>query len=218
MEYRYLAEVSAVEQDDLLRRGIRHFGHVYFQPRCPGCSRCLSLRVPVRSFRPSRSQRRVLARNRDLEIEVGAPAVDAERLELHGRFHRERQAARGWRPADRGPEEYFDAFVAGPVKVLELRYRLCGRLVALAYVDEAATALSSIYGMWEPSEARRGLGTFDVLSEIELACRLGKEHLYLGYCVQGCPSLEYKQSFRPCEVLRGEAWEPWDPAIERAGP
>lgn len=216
MELRCLQTVSADEQDELLSRGIRHFGHLYFQPRCPSCSRCLSLRVPVTSFRPSRSQRRVLARNRDVVVEMGSPSVDEERLSLYHRFHRDRELTRGWRRSEKDADEYFDAFVAGPVRVIELRYRLHGRLVALAYVDEAATSLSSIYGLWEPSEARRGLGTLDVLCEIELARRLGKDHLYLGFYVRGCQSLEYKSSFRPCEILRDGVWQP-EAALSRSG-
>ncbi|MBN1443559.1 MAG: GNAT family N-acetyltransferase, partial [Planctomycetes bacterium] len=90
---------------------------------------------------------------------------------------------------------------------LEFRYRLGGRLVGVAYVGEGTDALNSIYSFADPSLARRSLGTFDVLSEIQEAARRGKEYLYLGYHVRGCSSMEYKAGFRPFEVLRHGRWE-----------
>jgi hypothetical protein len=37
----------------------------------------------------------------------------------------------------------------------------------------------------------------------QLARELGCQHMYLGYRVDGCPSLTYKGMFRPHELLMG---------------
>jgi arginine-tRNA-protein transferase len=45
------------------------------------------------------------------------------------------------------------------------------------------------------------LGTLNVMTLVEDARARGLRHVYLGYRVSGCPSLRYKSSFRPHEVL-----------------
>ena len=50
-------------------------------------------------------------------------------------------------------------------------------------------------------KARRGLGTYGALHEIEFAAGAGIDFYYLGYWVQGCRKMEYKADFRPCEAL-----------------
>jgi arginyl-tRNA--protein-N-Asp/Glu arginylyltransferase len=45
---------------------------------------------------------------------------------------------------------------------------------------------------------------------IAAAKERGVPHVYLGYYVEGCRSLEYKARFTPNEVLRdGSTWEPF---------
>jgi arginine-tRNA-protein transferase len=132
--------------------------------------------------------------------------VNEERLDLYHRFHEDRHRRRGWPAPSIDPLEYFGAFADNAVSTLEFRYRLHGRLVAVAYVDESPEALNSIYAFSDPGLARRSLGTNDVLLEIEAARARGKEHLYLGYTVAGCPSMAYKRLFRPHEILRDGRW------------
>jgi len=206
LEVRLVGDLTGEEQDRELSGGVRRFGRTLFRPTCSGCNECVPIRVPVAGFRPSKSQRRVLRRNLDIAVEVGEPDVDLERLHLHRRFHEERERRRGWASSAMNLEEYVDSFLDNAVPTLECRYRLGGKRVAVAYVDESPRALNSVYAFHEPELSRRGLGTFDVLVEIEEARRRGKEHLYLGFLVEGCISMEYKRSFRPCEVLVGGKW------------
>ncbi len=48
--------------DRRLERGQRRHGKLVYEPKCEGCQECISLRLPVESFEPSRSQRRVWLR------------------------------------------------------------------------------------------------------------------------------------------------------------
>ena len=65
-----------------------------------------------------------------------------------------------------------------------------------------AEALSAIYCYYDPSDRARSLGTFNLLSLLTGARERGLPHVYLGYYVAGCRSMEYKRKFRPNEVLR----------------
>lgn len=204
--YRLVSELQPREYDEKLSQGWRLFGSILFSPNCSGCSECLSIRVPVERFSPSRSQRRVLRRNRDLSLEVGGPKLDGERLDLYTRHHADRETRRGWPAASMGFEEYYETFCLNAVETIEFCYRLDDRLVAVAYVGEAQESLNSIYAFTDPALARRSLGVYDVLCEIEEARRLSKSYLYLGYYVSGCKSMEYKASYRPHQVLGSEGW------------
>ncbi len=158
-------------------------------------------------FAPSKSQRRVLRANRDVSLEIGEPMVDAERLDLHFRFHLEKHLTLGWPEPQTSPMDYLASFVMNSVPTHEFRYRLGGSLVAIAYVDEGSRALSSQYAFYDPEFSARSLGTFDILQEIETARRWKKKYLHLGYYVRGCRSMAYKAAFRPHEILVDGEWQ-----------
>ena len=48
------------------------------------------------------------------------------------------------------------------------------------------------------------LGTFNVLSVIRAALDQNIPHVYLGFFVKGCRSLEYKARFRPNQALHSD--------------
>lgn len=203
LNYDIVARVTAEEYQKLLLQGWRRFGHSLFRPNCPACRKCLSIRIPVMEFRPNRSQRRAWAANHhEILLEIGKPAVSEEKLALYDRFHDARTDLLGW-PAHspKGPDDYAEAFVENPFETEEWRYYLGDRLVGVGYVDRLSIGLSAIYFFHDPELPRRSLGTYNVLSVIDESRRSSLPHTYLGYCVAGCRSLEYKANFRPNEVL-----------------
>lgn len=206
-ELRLLGGIGGEEYAARLGEGFRRFGAVLFRPACEACSACIPLRVAVERFRPSRSQRRVLRRNRATRVEAGPPAVDGERLEVYAAFLKERSERVGWEPREADEDAYRRSFVENIVPTIELRYRVEGRLAAVSYADLSPGALNSIYCYHHPDFHRLSPGTFDVLTQIAMAARLGLRHLYLGYSIAGCRSMEYKARFRPAEVLVGGEWK-----------
>ena len=206
LNVRWVGSLSQDELDEELASGGRRFGSALFRPDCPACQECVPLRIPVADFRPSKSQRRVLRKNADLEVTVGEPLVSEERLELHRRFHSSRHASHSWPRSIIDFSEYFESFVDNVVPTLEFCYRLESTLVAVAYVGESTRAFNSIYAFHDPDLARRGLGTYDLLCELGEAKRRGKEYVYLGYNVEGCRSMEYKSTYYPHELRIDGEW------------
>lgn len=202
-EYRYLTEVTPEEMDALLDHGWRRFGVAYFQPVCQGCSECVSLRIPVAELRPSKSQRRARSKCAGLRVETGTPELDLERLDLYKAWHRMREAQRGWRENDLSAQTYGWLFCQPNTCAREMRYYLGSRLVAVGLVDETKTALSSVYFYFSPEIAWMSPGIFSVLCEVEYARERSLQYVYLGYRVQECPSVAYKNQFRPHEILVG---------------
>jgi leucyl-tRNA---protein transferase len=210
MEYEHVSELTAEEYAARMMAGWRRFGHTLFRPRCPSCQACRSLRVEVDRFSPNRGQRRVRKANEGaVQLQVGSPRVSRARLALYQRFHDHRARTRGWDEREESPSSYHSAFVFNPFPTEEWSYFLNGRLVGVGLVDSLPVGLSAIYFVHEPDHHRRGLGTWNVLCLIDEARRRGLPHLYLGYWVADCPSLAYKASFRPFEILGTDgAWHP----------
>jgi arginine-tRNA-protein transferase len=203
LEYEQFAEVSAADYMERMRAGWRRFGFSLFHPVCPACNRCRSIRVLVDRFRPNRAQRRCMQLNRDLiRTEIGKPRVSRARLKLYDRFHAFQTMNKGWplHPA-KDSESYIESFVYNPFPTQEWCYYLNDRLIGVGYVDDLPGGLSAIYFFYDPDERRRSLGIFNVLSIIESAKQRGIPHVYLGYYVAGCRSMEYKATFGPNQVL-----------------
>jgi arginine-tRNA-protein transferase len=182
-----------------LKAGWRRFGPVMFRHDCPSCQRCQSIRVPVATFQTSRSQNRAWKANqKGVQIRISRPAASPEKLDLFRRFHVHAHRAKGW-PLD--PAQDLSLFTRNPFPTEEWTYYLEAKLVGVGYVDALPEGLSAIYFFHDPVERRRSLGTFNILSMIAAARERGLPHVYLGYYVEGCRSLEYKGRFRPNEVL-----------------
>ena len=193
--------LSAEEYEALMDQGYRKFGMGLFRPVCGTCQECRPLRVAVESFRPDRSQRRAWARNQDLAVRVAEPTVDAARLELFRRYHQSQALRKGWSENEVAADEYAMSFAVNPVPSLEVSVWEGHALRAVVITDITPHVVSAIYHFYDPSHARRGLGTFCVLQTLALARRLRKTWVYLGYYVTGCGSLAYKARFKPCEIM-----------------
>lgn len=186
----------------MLDAGFRRSGRLLYQPICAGCRECVPLRVPVASFRPSASQRRVLRRNADLGVARVLEVDDREHHDLYRRY------VRDWhgQPDDAADDAWREFLVRTPADTLHFDYRAPdGRLIAWGVCDRGVRVLSSVYFCFDPAESRRSLGTFGALREIAYAAQHGLSYYHLGYCVQGCPAMQYKAGFRPNQRLGTDA-------------
>ena len=195
LNYEVVGELTPLEYQDRLKAGWRRFGYSLFRPACPSCRMCLSLRVPVATFCPDRSQRRALAANRAVEVVVGRPEATREKLNLYDRFHEYQRAAKGG--PDGGPTsaaDYVESFVDHPFPTDEWCYYRDGRLIGVGYVDVLPEAMSAIYFYYDPHVPSPGTLTCR-------SCRRRRDVPTLSRLFRrGLPVAEYAR-FRPNEVL-----------------
>lgn len=201
--------VSPAGIDALWADGWRHFGTHFFRYNLGiyefDIRVVVPLRIPLGNFAFSKSQRRTLRRNSDLTTEIGPIDVTPQAEKL---FKRHRQRFRSG-----VPNSIYDFIAeeseASPVESREISVKdASGKLLAVSYFDIGASAVSGIYAMFDPEEARRGLGIFTMLKEIEFAISEGKELYYLGYAYEGESFYDYKKRFRPSEAFNWKgAWE-----------
>jgi len=197
-------DVPASVYHELMNLRFRRSGDYFYQPVCHGCDQCVPIRVPVGAFVASRSQRRVVRRNQDVEVAVGVPVYSDEKFSLYRRYMRE------WHGKRDVDEHDFQRFlVESPVASVEFQYRDAGgRLLALGICDVSAASLSTVYFYFDPASAGRSLGTYGALVEIDWARRNAIPHYYLGYWVPGSATMDYKARFQPHELLREGEWIP----------
>ncbi|MBL8756196.1 MAG: arginyltransferase [Planctomycetes bacterium] len=204
-ERAFLAEhVDAAIYHDLMDLGFRRSGQVFYAMACPDCAACVPIRVPVATFRPSKSQRRVLRRNPDVVLQARKPEATDETHALYRKYlqHQHPDPAR-----DDSREAFTNWLYAGDVvDTLELRYTVGDRLVAVSIVDVCTRSVSAVYHFFDPDEADRSLGVFSVLAEIDWAAQHGIPYYYLGFWIEGCPTMHYKANYAPHELLRHGAW------------
>lgn len=184
----------------LMDLNFRRLGPVFYRPQCEACDECRMIRVPVDEFRPSRAQRRCRERNRDLSVEAGPPRPSDEKHDLYRRYLLDRHDGQ----MDGSPLEFHGFLYASQVATLEVVYRAEGRLLGVGLVDVEPLALSAVYCFFDPADARRSPGVFNILWLIEECRRRGAPYLYLGYYVHDSPKMSYKAGFRPNEILDAE--------------
>jgi len=187
-----------------LARGFRRAGGHVYHPHCPHCHACEPCRIDVAAFAPDRSLRRCMVANSDLDLSECEPGLSDERHDLYARYLRARHPGGGM---DDASDEDFSHFLASPWSpTVFLEFRLAGRLVAVAVTDLCETGLSAVYTFFEPELPRRGLGTYAILRQIDLARARELPHLYLGYWIESHPKMGYKARFRGLQVLGADGW------------
>lgn len=67
----------------LLEKGWRKFGIYFFQPSCPDCRECVPFRVISDEFKPSKSQRRNLKKNKNTDVVFGPLKFSERAFEIY---------------------------------------------------------------------------------------------------------------------------------------
>ncbi|HWD26678.1 MAG TPA: arginyltransferase [Rhizomicrobium sp.] len=194
----------------LTHSGFRRSQSIAYRPACEGCNACVSVRILVNEFEPSRGFKRILKRNADLvRTEVVAEAT-REQFALLRTYLDSRHAGGGM--SDMGLFDYVAMVEETPVDTQIVEYRRAGAdgkpgaLVACALTDVLRDGVSMVYSFFHPGEDARSLGTFMILDHIRDAASRGLPHVYLGYWVEGSDKMAYKTRFTPMEALGRDGW------------
>ncbi len=188
----------------LIDFGFRRSGAHIYRPRCPQCSACIPIRVPVDSFLPNRSQRRNLVKNSDIEVTRVDAVFSDEHFDLYQRYISTRHAGGGM--DNPSIEKYMEFLVSPYIDSHFYEFRYQGKLLAVAVADALPQGLSAVYTFYEPDQSQRGLGVFSVLWEIQETARLGLPWLYLGYWIEQSPKMNYKINYQPIETYIDSQW------------
>ncbi|MEM7613571.1 MAG: arginyltransferase [Pseudomonadota bacterium] len=202
--------------DVLSHQGFRRSQNVLYRPSCSDCAACLSARISVKDFKPTRSMRRVMRRNAGISRAATTPWASEEQFALFRKYLGSRHSDGGM--ADMDVYEYAAMVEETPVRSRIVEYYDNTpdekRLVAVCLTDVLSDGLSMVYSFFDPAYAGRSLGTYVILDHIEIAREADLGYVYLGYWVPGSRKMDYKSRFKPLEIFRGGAWQVLDEATE----
>lgn len=190
----------------LIEQGFRRSGDQVYKPYCTACLACIPTRLPVNAFQPDRKQRRCQARNRQTQVLIKPAEFDPLHFNLYQRY----QAARHVKDdsGETSPEEYMQFLGSSWCDTWFVEFCIAGRLAAVAVVDVLDHALSAVYTFFEPEFAGHSPGVYAVLWQIEQARLLDLEYVYLGYWIENCRKMRYKNQYQPLFGLYGRHWLP----------
>jgi arginine-tRNA-protein transferase len=194
-------KVAPAEMDRLWSEGWRHFGIFFFKYRQAIHGQIhfnvLPLRVDLKRFVLSRSQKRVLKKNRDLQLVTGPASIDGVKEALFCR-HRHRFT-------ENIPSSLHDFLSPVPDCVPCPNIELClydgGRLVGITFLDLGEAATSAVYAIFDPAEAKRSLGILMMLYSIRFSRERGYRYYYPGYAYREPFAYDYKKRFTGLEYL-----------------
>ena len=191
---------------ELVKAGFRRSGAFTYRPYCDHCRACVPVRVPVETFAPNRTQRKIARNHGKLTAVRRELTYDSEHYALYLRYQRYRHRGGGM---DQDSREQYQHFLLHSNVATDLfEFREDGVLRMVSLVDRLVDGLSSVYTFFEPDVPGASFGTYNVLWQIERCRVLTLPYLYLGYWIGESRKMAYKASFRPVEGLVGGLWEP----------
>jgi arginine-tRNA-protein transferase len=144
---------NAGELNEALGRiGFRRSQSVAYRPSCVDCSACVSVRVLADAFTPNATQRKILRRHSDLEVNACRPWSTEEQYALLRRYLPNATRRRHGRDGRAGLCGH-DRADASPHLVIEYREPSLdggpGKLIGACLSDQQADGLSMIYSFYD---------------------------------------------------------------------
>ena len=195
--------------DYLWEHGWRHFGSYFFRYSSTSQGskdfNVQPLRIYLKDFTPSQSQKRVPKKNTDLKACFKPAFIDTE-VEILFEKHKERFK-------ENIPDSIYTFMSSQPADVPCQCKSLClyleNRLVGISFLDIGKISTSSVYQCFDPLEKKRSLGILMVLLSIEYSKKLGKTYYYPGYSYKESSHYDYKKAFKATEYFNWQqSWLP----------
>jgi arginyl-tRNA--protein-N-Asp/Glu arginylyltransferase len=191
--------------NELINQGFRRSGEMIYRPDCTSCQECISLRLDVDQFKPRRTQQRTWKRLKDNLQVVEQPAeYNPDHFALFKQYVTYRHQEGGM--ADMTEIEYQNFITSVWADSRMFAFHQKDKLVAVAATDFLRDGLSAVYTFFDPTLEDLSLGTFSLLWQIEACKQRNLPWLYLGYWIQGCKKMAYKNQFHPHEAFIGGQW------------
>jgi len=197
------SQLSSPIYQQLMAQGFRRGGNDAYRPHCEYCNACQSIRVNVMDFIPSKNQRRVINKNKNLTFKwTSVPSVDY--FELYSQYITHRHQNGSMFPPKRDALATFTE--CDWLEIYFLESYLDDELVSVAVCDLLGDGLSAVYTFFSPNYDSHSLGRFNILQQIQQCRSLGLPYLYLGFQIDACDAMNYKQQYLPNERYIDNQW------------
>ncbi|MBL3519043.1 arginyltransferase [Arcobacter lanthieri] len=216
IRYQYLYSCPILDYQKKLERGWRRFGKMHFVPECKTCTKCISMRIDVKNYIFSKSDKRVFSKNKDTKLYIRKPTLTMEHLNLYDKYHKFMNDKKNWPYYPITVDDYAKSYVEGSSDYArEFLYMKEDKLIGVALVDILPKSISAIYCYYDHEYSDLSIGKFSILAQIKIAKELNIPYIYLGYWIKDHYSMGYKQAYQPFEVLKNRAGLNEEPIWEK---
>ncbi len=189
--------------ETMLEKGYRHFGIYFFRPECTPCHECRPIRIPIRDFGFSRSEKRVLKRSSHFKVVfIDNPVPDINKFKLYN-GHKKRFGEADAESYENWKSSFFSDQSFN--QIMEIRDG--DKLVAVTHLDVTKRIASAVYCYWNEKYSLYSPGKFSILKGIQHAIETGAEYYYLGYYIKDNKHMSYKTNYRPNQKLENGTWK-----------
>ncbi len=205
------AEMSSDIYSALIQQGFRRSGNYVYTPYCKKCHDCVPVRLDLRQFSLSRSQKRCRKKNQDVYVIEKKPAYHEAQFQLYTRYVKSRHPGGGMDEPE--GDKYLEFLTSDWSNTVFFEFYTAEQLIGIAVTDLVANGFSAVYTFFEPSNQyqKRSLGVYAILWQIEEAQRRGLDWLYLGYWIKDCNKMNYKNRYQPLEYYYNHQWQQTPP-------
>ncbi|MCZ4280165.1 arginyltransferase [Kiloniella laminariae] len=209
LEQKLVTEITgdqAVQQYDLMiRAGFRRSHNFLYRPHYERPDYCLSVRIRVPDFKMRKSQRRIWNRNSDIRSSRTQAFATEEQFKLFKGYVTHRHGDGDMKDMDW--TDYRDMVECSLVDTEIIEYRTKDdELLAACLVDWVHNGVSAVYSFFKTTEPDLGLGSYIILSLVDLARQQKLPFVYLGYWIKESPKMAYKAKFQPLEAFQTGEW------------
>ena len=174
-------------------------------PICEKCNLCVPSRINLKKFKLSKSNKRNLRINGDLNLIKDSELLKDQRYNLFQEYCKKRHKES--RMSDMSVEE-FDSFFYNNKNNTEI-YDLVdnsNKLFGSILLDVLGDGYSAVYSFFDADLIKRGLGK-NLIIQIILTLKSKKvPFLYLGYWVKDSDKMNYKIFFNSIELFKNGKW------------
>ena len=205
--------MTAQIYSQLIQQGFRRSGNHTYTPYCKKCHDCIPVRLNIEQFTLSRSQKRCLNKNKQLQINEHSSSFNPEHYQMYCQYVSSRHEGGGM--DDPSEASYMDFLTSSWSETQFFEFKEDKKLIAVAVTDIVDNGLSAVYTFFDPNKIyqARSLGVYSILWQIQEAKRRGLQWLYLGYWIKQCKKMNYKDKYQPLEYFYDQRWNILPPEI-----
>lgn len=202
--------VDANIYSQLMRLGFRRSGLYVYRPQCDQCKACISVRLVVDEFKPTRTQHR-LHKKHTRELQAYC-SNDLSWRDEYYELYLNYQAQRHPDNLDQStPKDFTEFLLSSHVNTQLVEFRDHNNVLRMVSVfDILDDGLSAMYTFYD-CNYMGSLGTYAVLWLSDVCKFLNLPYLYLGYWIKDSQKMAYKINFQPLDYYHKAQWQRTQP-------
>lgn len=192
------------EYENLIKNGFRRSHNILYNQVCANCNLCRSIRINVKEFTLSKSNKRIFNKNKNLFLKKLSDRPTEEQFLLFKKYLKFKHYDSEMN--EMNFDDYCKMFSPSGIITKIYEYYYQDELVGCVISDFLEGALSMVYSFYTDSFLKNSFGKYLIIDHFRLAKEISKRYVYLGYWVEGSSKMDYKNSFNSSEVLIDNTW------------